>query len=587
MPKSWKAKRILLHFEAVDWLTKIWINDNFIGDHKGGYDPFYFDITEFLTAKDEQNLTISVWDPTDKGNQPCGKQTTDPGGIFYTSTTGIWQTVWLEPVDSNYIENYNVISNIDKNEITFFIKPMKVDSLNKVNIIINKRTKIVNKYSGILINAITLKIKNPILWSPNDPFLYDFEIQLVKKNKIVDNITGYFGMRKVAIGNNNNGLPVILINNKFIFQNGPLDQGFWPDGIYTAPTDEALKSDIEIVKKLGFNMLRKHVKVEPRRFYYWCDKLGIFVWQDMPSGDKKIWPNEPDIVRSAESSEQYKIELKRMINTHFNHPSIIMWVPFNEGWGQFDTYNIVEYIKEFDSSRLVDNASGWADRGAGDVYDTHNYPEPRLPEIQKDRAIVIGEFGGLGLKIKNHTWIDKNWGYVSFVNSEDLLSRYEDFYTTIWNYAKDSSLSAVVYTQLTDVETEVNGLLTYDRKVIKLDPNALRKINTNNFIRAPKIDPPGGFFNRGDKVVLIDYNNSSKIYYTIDGSEPKIYDTEYKNNITLTSDVIIKAKAFKDKMESRTVTAKFTKTDLTRPKYKYNYSKKYSGGGDFALVDGQ
>ena len=585
IPEDWSGKKIILHFEAVDWQTKVWINDNFAGEHKGGYDPFSFDITEFLKDGEDQSLIISVWDPTDKGTQPCGKQVQDPGGIFYTSTTGIWQTVWLEPVNENYIQEYFVIPDIDKHLIKLKVNSSDNKSASKIKIVIKENDKEVKTYSGNYNDTLKLQIANPILWTPENPFLYGLEITLFNEDKATDKINGYFGMRKISLDKDSLGRLKIFLNNKFVFQNGPLDQGFWPDGIYTAPTDEALKSDIEITKELGFNMMRKHVKVEPRRFYYWCDKLGILVWQDMPSGDAKIAPDEKDIVRSKESAEQYEFELSRLISTRFNNPSIIIWVPFNEGWGQFDTERITKKIKMLDPSRLVNNTSGWSDRNVGDIYDIHSYPAPRMPEAQKERAIVIGEFGGLGLRIDKHVWTNENWGYVSFTDPEKLLSDYEKYYSNIWEFVKDSALSAVVYTQTTDVETEVNGLLSYDREILKLNKTALRKINTNNYVKAPKIKPTGGLINKGQKVEIFS-DQPQSIFYTLDGTEPSMSSALYSSPIIINSNSVLKTKVIIDNNESRTISEDFKITEMNQPEYIFPFSERFQAGGAFALIDG-
>jgi hypothetical protein len=319
---------------------------------------------------------------------------------------------------------------------------------------------------------------DPILWTPDYPYLYDFRLDLVREDGgISDSFEGYFGMRKISLGKDEKGFTRMMLNDEFVFQFGPLDQGWWPDGLYTAPTDEALKYDIEVTKELGFNMARKHVKVEPARWYYWCDKLGLLVWQDMPSGDKYIGGNDPDIIRTPESEEQYKSELLAMINNHYNHPSIIIWVPFNEGWGQFKTGEIVNFIREADETRLINPTSGWSDRNAGDIRDIHAYPGPAMPEPEEKRAIVLGEFGGLGLPLEGHTWQTKdNWGYKSFDSREKLLEAYTGLIEELMPMVR-KGLSAAVYTQTTDVEIEVNGLMTYDRAVIKMDAGTLRKIN--------------------------------------------------------------------------------------------------------------
>jgi len=480
IPEEWEeTQKIILHFEAVDWETTIYINGKSAGMHKGGYDPFNIDITPFLKKKGKQNLVISVWDPTDAGFQPRGKQVSNPGGIWYTPVTGIWQTVWLEPVNSQYINNYKLVPDIDNEKVTFYIHSSDKNQPADLQIKVLNSNGEIAFAEGNTASPVEIKIPDPELWSPDNPFLYDIEITLTNNGQETDHVSGYFGMRKISLGKDEKGLTRIFLNNMFLFQNGPLDQGFWPDGIYTPPTEEAMKYDLEVIKKLGFNMLRKHVKIESRRFYYLCDKMGLLVWQDMPSGDKYIGRNDPDIERTPESKKQFEFELLKLIATKYNHPCIVMWVPFNEGWGQFDTEGIVRFIKDLDPTRLVNSASGWTDRGVGDVHDIHNYPEPRTPEPEEDRAIVLGEFGGLGLPVEKHTWVEKAWGYQKMENFNELLNTYEQFYKTVWQFKDDPGLSAAVYTQTTDVETETNGLMTYDRKIIKLNPGDAYKINTN------------------------------------------------------------------------------------------------------------
>jgi len=479
IPKEWQeTQKIILHFEAVDWETTIYINGKSAGIHKGGYDPFNIDITPFLKKKGKQKLVLSVWDPTDDGFQPRGKQVSNPKGIWYTPVTGIWQTVWLEPVNSQYINNYKLVPDIDNEKVTFYINSSDKNQPADLQIkVLNSNGEIATA-EGNTESPVEINIPDPELWSPDNPFLYDMEITLTNNGQETDHVSGYFGMRKISLGKDEKGLTRIFLNNKFLFQNGPLDQGFWPDGIYTPPTEEAMKYDLEVTKKLGFNMLRKHVKIESRRFYYLCDKMGLLVWQDMPSGDKYIGRNDPDIERTPESKNQFESELLKLIATKYNHPCIVMWVAFNEGWGQFDTERIVGFIKDLDPTRLVNSASGWTDRGVGDVHDIHHYPEPRTPEPEEDRAIVLGEFGGLGFPVEKHTWAEKAWGYQKMENFNELLDKYEQFYSTVWQFKNDPGLSAVVYTQTTDVETETNGLMTYDRKIIKLDPGDAYKINS-------------------------------------------------------------------------------------------------------------
>jgi beta-galactosidase/beta-glucuronidase len=297
----------------------------------------------------------------------------------------------------------------------------------------------------------------------------------------MDTVQSYFGMRKISLGKDHKGFTRIMLNNEPYFQFGPLDQGFWPDGIYTAPTDQALRYDIEMTRKLGFNMARKHVKVEPARWYYWCDKLGLLVWQDMPSGDKYISGQQPDITRTPESGRQFEQELTSLVAGLYNHPSIVTWVPYNEGWGQWDTARISEMVKKLDPSRLVNSVSGWTDRGVGDMNDMHKYPGPGAPEPERNRATVLGEFGGLGLPMPGHTWqAEKNWGYRSFTDRTSLQAAYLDLIAKLFPLIEEKGLSAAVYTQTTDVEIEVNGLMTYDRAVVKMDPKTIADANKGN-----------------------------------------------------------------------------------------------------------
>lgn len=483
VPETWKESRVLLHFEAVDWEAKVWVNDQLAGSHRGGYDPFSFDITNHINEAKEQVMLISVYDPTSDGTQPRGKQVNDPHGIWYTPITGIWQTVWIEPVPEVCIAEIYTTTNIDNSSVEITVETDPYQSRSDISIAVLDGDQEIATGEAMAGDPVIVSLENPKLWSPESPYLYDLRITLAEDGAVVDEVTSYFGMRKISLGKDSSGFTRILLNNEFIFQNGPLDQGFWPDGMYTAPTDEALRYDIEITKQLGFNMLRKHVKVEPRRFYTWCDKLGVLVWQDMPSGDRYIGGRDPDLIRSDESAMQFEQELDRMVLTRFNHPSIVVWVAFNEGWGQFNTGGIVDRIKNLDPTRLVNSASGWTDRGVGDILDIHHYPEPRMPEPEEERAIVLGEFGGLGLAIEGHTWVEENWGYRNMSDMQELKNRYEQFYTQVYEF-RDRGLSASVYTQITDVETETNGLLTYDREIVKLNVEDAFRINTNNFIPA-------------------------------------------------------------------------------------------------------
>ena len=477
LPPDWENKRILLHFEAVDWETTVWVNDFKIGNHQGGYDPFTLDITHALEVSGIQELTLSVWDPADEGHQPRGKQRIRPRGIWYTAVTGIWQTVWLEPVEKvGYIHHLEQVPDIDTQtlKLTAHVNSKTQNLL--IRSVVKDAHTIIAETEGIAGQPLTLKIPNPQLWSPDSPALYELEVTLFKGEKQIDRVDSYFGMRKIALTRDQSGVLRLSLNKKIYFQFGPLDQGFWPDGIYRAPTDEALRYDIKVMKDLGFNMLRKHVKVESRRFYTWCDKLGILVWQDMPSGDiasrgESEWGKE----RNAQSSRQFELEFSRIITTLYNHPSIVVWIPFNEGWGQYDTERLTASIKEKDPSRLVISASGFMDFGVGDAHSVHAYPGPAGAPREENRARVLGEFGGLGLPVKDHTWSESGWGYRSFKNIDQLTEGYENLLQQLRLYISEG-LSAAVYTQITDVESELNGLMTYDRAVIKIDPDRMTKL---------------------------------------------------------------------------------------------------------------
>ncbi len=479
VPKKWNKKRIFLHFGAVDWKSEIWVNGKNVGHHQGGYTGFSMDITDALKKGKKQQITVSVWDPTDDGVQPRGKQVRDPQSIWYTPTTGIWQTVWLEAVPEVSIENLKMEPNIGAGELSltvsstggadYTIKAMVFDGSKKVNEVVGK-----------LNEAFQIPIKNAKLWSPDSPFLYDLKVVLMKDGKKVDAIESYFGMREVNVAKAADGFMRLFLNGEPIFHYGLLDQGFWPDGIYTAPTDEALRYDIEVTKKLGFNMIRKHVKVEPARWYYWADKLGILVWQDMPSGDDFVHGGKPDIIRSAQSAYNYKQEFKEMITQHYNNPSIVVWVPFNEGWGQFQTEEITELARQLDPTRIINTVSGWQDRGVGDMHDIHSYPGPAMPEPESNRTAILGEFGGEALVVKDHLWIkDLSRApshYETSQSKDQLHATYKSLLTKLMEL-KSKGLAGAVYTQTTDVESEVNGIMTYDRKVIKFDLDFIKELH--------------------------------------------------------------------------------------------------------------
>ena len=473
IPPSWAGRRVLLHFGAVDWEATVWLNGQEIGAHRGGYDAFRFDITEALKSAGAQELLVSVWDPT-QGGQPHGKQSRAPKGIVYTPSSGIWQTVWLEPVPQASIADLKITPDVDGGALRLTVAGQDAGEAYAVEAVALREGKTIARAGGKLGAEIALPIPKARLWSPDDPFLYDLKVTLEKGGQEVDSVASYFGMRKIALGKDDKGIVRPTLNGKFLFQIGPLDQGFWPDGLYTAPTDEALRYDIEMTRKLGMNICRKHVKVEPERWYYWCDKLGLMVWQDMPHASNK----------TDEEKRQFERELEQMIQTHWSHPSIVMWIIFNEGWGQYDTERLVQRVKEMDPSRLVNNASGGKDKQVGDVSDAHRYPGPGSPGPDPRRALVLGEFGGLGLGLEGHTWAEKAWGYRGMAGREELTRRYLDLLRKVWELKDAAGLSAAVYTQTTDVETECNGLMTYDRAVVKPDADKVAEANRG------RIPPP-------------------------------------------------------------------------------------------------
>ncbi|MDR1682929.1 MAG: T9SS type A sorting domain-containing protein [Candidatus Symbiothrix sp.] len=487
VPAAWTGQRVLLHFGAVDYSCEIFINGESVGTHQGGYDPFSIDITEKVAGSGTQDIAVRVSDPTDLKGYPRGKQTLYPGGIMYTCTTGIWQTVWLEAVPQTYIDAFRMVPNIDNATLKFYptqsgtyINPR---SLTYRFQIYDNGTKIaeLEKININATNGADLNIPQPLkLWSPDSPFLYDMKVVLLNGTEAIDSVSTYFGMRKIS-KQMIDGYQRMMLNNEFVFQMGPLDQGFWPDGIYTAPTDEALRFDIEKTKEFGFNMIRKHIKVEPQRWYYWADKLGMLIWQDMPSmnsyictdcddgqgGKRRVPPRE---------DAAYINELEKMIRTHWNAPSIVSWVSFNEFQGSHidendNSNNVVLQIKKWDNSRLVNINSGGDgryDNGPTDIRDYHNYASPPSPPVHfnHSQALVCGEYGGIGYEEQGHYWELGN-PYSTVDSYEALLAGYTFNAESLIYYKNNKGLCAAVYTEITDVEMELNGLMTYDRKVIK------------------------------------------------------------------------------------------------------------------------
>ena len=485
IPSNWKGKNIVLNFGAVDWKADVFINDIMIGSHKGGFTPFSFDITPFLGGKSKHKLVVRVWDPTDKGFQPRGKQVNNPEGIWYTPVTGIWQTVWLEPVAANHITAVKTIPCIESGSLSVTVSTAKCNTNDIIEVKILDKGQVVATAKGLSGYEMRLSVQNPTLWDTQNPYLYDMKVSVASAGKVVDEIKSYTAFRKISAKRDANGIMRMQLNNKDLFHFGPLDQGWWPDGLYTAPTDEALFYDIKKTKDWGFNMIRKHVKVEPARWYYHCDKEGMLVWQDMPSGDMgNQWaPHQynggTDKKRTQASIDNFYQEWKEIMDLCMSNPSVVVWVPFNEAWGQFGTEKAAEWTKTYDPSRLVNPASGGNHRACGDILDLHNYPGPKMFLFDAERVNVLGEYGGIGLAMENHLWWNKrNWGYVQFKNEKEVTDEYVKYAKELQDMVK-RGFSGAVYTQTTDVEGEVNGLMTYDRKKIKVIESEVRKANLN------------------------------------------------------------------------------------------------------------
>jgi beta-galactosidase/beta-glucuronidase len=521
VPAAWRGERILLHFGAVDYECALWVNGGLVGAHTGGFDSFSFDVTPFL--RDGANeLIVAVTDPSDTGEQPRGKQQLKPQGIWYTPVSGIWQTVWLEPVPAAlYLAELRLTPDVDAGglRVVALTNEAIANDTYAVRLTASAEGKTVSSTTVRINRAGFLKVPNARLWSPADPFLYDLKAELVRvknpwpqpagnerqnergprfgarerelyekaevEGAPLDVVGSYFGMRKVTIGPGAvAGQPAILLNGRPLFQHGPLDQGWWPDGLHTPPSDAAMKWEIEWLRQAGFNMLRKHIKVEPARYYYHCDKLGMMIWQDMPSGFNQALrnyrPDQGEPERLSVSREQHELELRRMLGRLHNAPSIVMWVVFNEGWGQYESQAMAQWVKAIDGSRLVNANSGWLDMNVGDLYDLHTYQEtPLTPEQKADRAVVLGEYGGVGWPIQQHLWNPqmRNWGYQTYQDKTAYLNALRKKMEALVPMKQKLGVSAAVYTQTTDVEGEVNGFMTYDRKFIKVEPAVLRELN--------------------------------------------------------------------------------------------------------------
>jgi beta-galactosidase/beta-glucuronidase len=490
IPITWRGRRILLHFGAVDWEAKILINNVKVGEHTGGFLPFSIDITNLVSYESLNELIVAVVDPTDTHWQARGKQARVPKTIWYTSVSGIWQTVWLEPVPATYITSLKITPDVDAASVR--VKVNLVGSqpdLKGASVrVMNKGALVAQEYLDSMTNEVSVPIPDLELWSPASPHLYDLEVSAGE-----DIVSSYFGMRKFSVEAGRlclNGFP------QFFY--GPLDQGYWPDGLYTPPSDEAMRHDIELVKGLGCNLLRKHVKVEPARYYYYCDKLGLVVWQDMPNGGAVV--NELSLAlinlvgidfndrnyhrtgrAEAASRQDFHRELSEMVDHLYNFACIGMWVPFNEAWGQFDANEVADWLSMYDTTRPVDHASGWFDQKGGDCKSLHIYFRKLKARMSKDRrATVLSEFGAYSLKVEGHLWDPAvDFGYKKFTKSDDLTKAYINLLENELQPWVDAGLSAAVYTQTTDVENEVNGYVTYDREVEKMDFEKVRMAHRN------------------------------------------------------------------------------------------------------------
>ncbi len=498
VPEGWSGKQLLLHFGAIDWHSRVWWDGEEVGGHLGGYDPFTCKIPAALSQPGEHQILVAAVDPTDDNWQPRGKQVRQPHGIWYTPSSGIWQTVWLEAVPSSYFADLKIDASFLHSEalVRTAVEGWHPGLSLRADVMLGPVQN--STISGAKIGygpspsshqefTLPIPVHDAQAWSPSEPLLYTLRLRLFDGDEVVDEVNSYFGLRDIERHADEHGVQRLFLNGEALFHYGTLDQGFWPDGLYTAPSDAALRYDLEMTKALGFNMVRKHVKVEPDRWYYWCDRIGLMVWQDMPSGDRYIGGNDPDIERESESEDNFWRELRALVDDFGSHPCIVMWVPFNEGWGQWRTQEVSEWLKQHDPTRLVNSASGWTDRGCGDVHDVHSYPGPAMPPLEDGRAAVLGEFGGLGLPLAGHTWqTEKNWGYRSYPDSAALTDAYVQLIARLRPLIAEG-LSAAVYTQTTDVEIEVNGLMTYDREVLKMSAERVRAANLSLFLPPPQL----------------------------------------------------------------------------------------------------
>lgn len=493
-PKTMQGKTVLLHFGAVDWKCRVYMNRNLVGEHIGGYCAFSLDITPYLLPG-ENELVVCVYDPTDNGWQQRGKQVLQTRGFWYTATSGIWQTVWLEAVSDCYVQSIRYTPDIDEGTVRLQTALGGAAQDAQLRLTVSFAGETV--FSDSIEPDAAVPVPDAKLWSPETPNLYDVKLEVYKDGVCTDTVTSYFGMRKFCVEKDAAGIVRLFLNNKPYFQKGLLDQGYWPDGGLTAPTDEAMIFDIAEMKRLGFNMLRKHIKVEPLRWYYHCDRLGMLVWQDMVSGGAYIGdffagvlpnigilhiPDNKNYARfkrtKPEWREDFRRELSEILDLLYNTVSLYAWVPFNEAWGQFDALEICERVRRQDPTRVVDHASGWYDQGGGDIQSMHKYVLPIRMRRLDDRAFVITEFGGYSRKVPGHIWnLKKAFGYLMFPNKEKLTAAYRRLLEKQVIPLVPRGLSGTIYTQVSDVENEVNGMYTYDRAELKLDEQTVIELN--------------------------------------------------------------------------------------------------------------
>ncbi|MDT5291005.1 MAG: hypothetical protein QOF88_5894, partial [Mycobacterium sp.] len=492
LPSAWRGRHVLLHFGAVDQIATVWVNDKQVAFHEGGFTEFSADVTAALRPGSMQEVTVRVEDRNEANPFPVGKQRNKPEGLFYTGASGIWQTVWIEPVRASHIEKLDITS-----DLTGFTVTPRISGTSRlrVEVVVSKPEG--EEMAGVMGSAGTplrVRVPNPRLWSPDDPYLYDLKVRLLNPvGKVVDEVSSYAGLRTIGVVNDEKGRPRIALNGAITFLHGPLDQGFWPDGILTAPTDEALKFDLEQTKAMGMNFVRKHAKVEPARWYYWADRLGLMVWQDMPSLDVSLEiPVGPAPEPVPAAKKNFERELSEMVDQLRSVTSIIGWVVFNEGWGEFDTARVVNAVKAEDPTRMVDANSGVnccksrPDSMAGDVYDDHTYVGPGAPltlderrrannvdvpgrqPVNDRRVMVDGEYGGLGLVLNGNRWPGTPQAYEMTDSQARLTDRYVEVSRVLEDLVREGGLSGAIYTQTTDVENEVNGFMSYDRWVVKM-----------------------------------------------------------------------------------------------------------------------